>query len=79
MRRRQSGGYIGFIIFFLLINIVPTIFRALTANSGGLAEISFDVGSLTKYLGRGAIVAVVLYFVWAEISQNARSIDVDDE
>ena len=79
MRRRPSGGYIGLIIFFLLINIVPTIFRALTANSRGLADISFDVGNLTNYLGGGAIVAVVLYFVWAEITQNARSIDGDDE
>lgn len=79
MRGRQSGGYLAFVILFLIIRVAPTIYRALTQNPEGLASGFFDVGELTKYLGGGATIAVVLYFVWAQVSSNVRVIDNDDD
>ena len=78
MRRRQSGGYLAFVIFFLIINVAPAIYRMFTQNSDGLGAL-FDLGNIVRYLGGGAIIAVVLYFAWAQISPSAWSIDSDDD
>ncbi len=79
LRNRQSGGYLAFVILILIINVAPAIYRALIQNPEGSVRVFSDVGDLTKYLGGGAIIAVVLYFVWAQISPGARSIDNDED
>jgi len=78
MRNRQSGGYLAFFILFLIINVAPTIYRAITQNSENLAEAFSDVGSLTNYLGAGALIAVILYFFWAQLGSNENSVTKDE-
>ena len=79
MRSRSSVGYIAFIIVFIIINGAPVIFRAFTEDPEGLVGVFSDVGDLTKYLGGGAIIAAVLYFVWTQIGPNVRKIDNNDD
>jgi hypothetical protein len=79
MRNRQTGGYLAFVIFFLIINVAPAIYRAITQSPDGLVGAFFDIGNISNFLGGGAIIAVVLYFAWAGIKSSGRSLDGDDD
>ena len=79
MRSRPSGRYLAFFIMFLIINVVPFIFRNVLQYSDGLPGVSFNLGNLSNILGMGAIIAVVVYFIWAKLKPNGRSFDKDGD